>query len=352
MKNSNMKKTIGLDLGDKKHTVCVLSFRGVVKESCILNNDWESIKTFFSKYSKATVAVEAGGQSLWISHMLEAMGLKVLVGNPGKLRMIWNSDRKDDYRDAEMLARIARFDPQLLYPIQHRSIQAQCDLSQIKARDVLVRSRTNMINFVKGVLKQFGIMIDSGSAETFHKTAVKAIPDDLKCCVYPILDILEKLTGQIRQYNKQIEQLCEEKYPETLSVRQIKGVGSLTALAFVLILESPDRFRKSRDVGSFLGLIPRRDQSGESDKQLRITKAGNPYLRRLLVGSAQYILGPFGEDCDLRRFGERISQRGGKNAKRRAVVAVARKLSVMMHALWSTGEVYEPLRHNKRRVAA
>jgi transposase len=168
------------------------------------------------------------------------------------------------------------------------------------------------------------------------------MPDFLKETLTPIVEIIGKLTDQIKEYDRKIEQISKEKYPETELLRAIKGVGPVTALAFVLILEDPERFSKSRQVGSFLGLTPRRDQSGEIDKQLRITKAGNPFLRRLLVGAGQYILGPFGEDCDLKRFGLRLSARG-KNAKRRAVVAVARKLSVLLHRLWKHGEMYEPL---------
>jgi len=164
----------------------------------------------------------------------------------------------------------------------------------------------------------------------------------------PLIKQIDNLTLQIRVYDKQIERLCDAKYPETIAIRQINGVGSLIALAFVLILESPNRFPNRRSVGSFVGLVPRRDQSGASDKQLRITKCGNQYLRRLLVGCAQYILGPFAGESDLRNYGEKIYLKGGKNAKRRAVIAVARKLSVLMHALWSTGEEYEPLRHSKK----
>ncbi len=255
MENNNMKKTIGLDLGDKNHRVCVLDFLGAVKLNSVLVNNVESMQAFFSEYVGATVAMEAGAQSLWISKMLEEMGLNVLVGNPGKLRMIWKSERKDDARDAEMLARIARFDRELLCTIKHRSIEAQYDLNQIKARDTLVRTRTSLINFTKGVLKQSGLRVKSCSAEVFHRQAVESIPEELKPSLYPVLEIIENLTSQIRGYDKQIDQLCEEKYPETIAVRQIKGVGSLTSLAFVLILESPERFRKSRDVGSFLGLI-------------------------------------------------------------------------------------------------
>jgi transposase len=351
MKDNTMSLTIGIDLGDKSHQVCVLNHRGMVELNNRIINNLETVKSFFSLYKGATIAMEAGSQSLWMSHLLDEMGLHVLVGNPRRLRMIWNNDRKADVQDAEMLARIARFDPKLLSPIHHRSIYAQHDLNQIKARDMLVRTRSNMINFVKGVLKQYGLRIPTCSAESLHKRAVEVIPDELKPSLDPMLELLDKLTVEIRQYDKKIARLCQ-RYPETKAVSQIKGVGPITSLAFVLILENPDRFRKSRDVGPFLGLVPRRDQSGVTDKQLRITKAGNPYLRRLLVGSAQYILGPFGEDCDLRRFGERIAERGGKNAKRRAIVAVARRLAVKMHALWKSGQEYEPLKLNTKQLSA
>ena len=134
-------------------------------------------------------------------------------------------------------------------------------------------------------------------------------------------------------------------YPETDLLRQVEGVGALTALAFVLTLENPERFAKSRSVGAYLGLEPAQDQSGDRDPQRHISKEGDEMLRKLLVGSAHYILGPFGSDSDLRRHGEKIASRGGKNAKKRAAVAVARKLSVLLQRLWVTGEVYEPLRN-------
>jgi transposase len=117
-------------------------------------------------------------------------------------------------------------------------------------------------------------------------------------------------------------------------------------VAFLLTIEDPARFAKSREVGPYVGLVPKQDESGESSPQLGITKTGDVMLRRLLVGSAHYILGPFGEDCDLRRQGMKLAARGGKNAKRRAIVAVARKLAVLLHRLWVTGEVYQPLRQN------
>ena len=344
--------TIGMDLGDKKNVVCVLDKTGCSMNNDTIDNTAESLRIFFSKYKGSTVALEAGTHSPWISRQLSAMGCKVLVGNPRKLRAIWESNHKSDGRDAEMLARIARFDPGLLYPINHRGEQFQIDLELLQARDILVKNRSSLINHVRGSVKALGDRLPSCSTESFHRQAGEHLPAELHDTLKPVLGIIEQITSQIKEFDRQIEQISKERYPETELLRAIKGVGPLTSLAFILTLEDPGRFDKSRQVGSFLGLTPRRDQSGEIDKQLRITKAGNPYLRRLLVSSAQYILGPFGEDCNLRRFGLRLAARGGKNAKRRAVVAVARKLSVLLHRLWQNGEVYDPFYKPQQRTMA
>lgn len=327
---------------NQKHVVCVLDKAGQAIKNCTIDNKQESLHTFFSKYTGATVAIEASTHSPWISSFLCSQGYNVLVGNPRKLRVIWDSNNKTDVRDAEMLARIARFDPDLLYPITHRGKQAQVDLELLQVRDILVKNRANLINHVRGSVKSLGSRLPSCSTESFHRQVGDHLPEELHKTLKPVLNIIEEVTTQIKAFDKEIELISKERYPETELLRAIKGVGPLTALAFILILDDPEKFDKSRQVGSFVGLTPRRDQSGEIDKQLRITKAGNPYLRRLLVSAAQYILGPFGEDCNLKRFGLRLASRGGKNAKRRAVVAEARKLAVLSHRLWRHGEVYDP----------
>jgi len=340
--------TVGMDMGDKKHYICILDAEGVVQHRGTVTNTAKAIRKRFETLEPCRVALEAGTHSAWVSRTLEDMGFEVLVGNPRKLRMIWDSDEKSDERDAEMLARIARFDPELLYPIHHKGAEAQNDLAIIKSRDMLVKSRSMLITHVRGIVKCTGARIGACSTEAFHKRLAEDMPKELEPALEPIMKNIEDLTQRIRHYDKLIEKVAEEKYPEAAVVRQITGVGALTATAFVLTVENVERFEKSRDVGSFVGLTPRRDQSGQIDKQLRITKAGDAYLRRLLVGCAQYIMGPFGPDCDLKRFGLKLAERGGKNAKRRAVVAVARKLAIKMHSLWKSGETYEPF-HNEIR---
>lgn len=337
--------TIGMDLGDKKHQVCILNKAGKIIAEKEAAGNRTATANFFKQYRGAVVAMETGTHSRWVSQIAAAAGLEVLVGNARKLRMIWASRQKSDTRDAVMLARIARFDPALLCPIRHRGEQVQMDLEIIRARDLLVQERARMVHHVRGVVKSMGERLAASSTASFgHKAK---IPEALNEALKPMLEMIRELTKKIRGYDLMIKETAANKYPETEQLRQVGGVGPLTALAYVLTLEEPERFAKSRMVGAYLGLVPRLDQSGQIDKQLRITKHGDGYLRRLLVGSAHYILGPFGQDCDLRTFGLKLMQRGGKNAKKRAVVAVARKLAVLLHALWRSGQQYEPKRRQQ-----
>lgn len=337
--------TVGMDLGDKKHWISMVNGNGEVVDTDVVTNTDKAIRKKFGEMKPCLVAIEAGTHSPWISRVLEELGHRVLVGNPRKLRAIWDSDVKDDPRDSEMLARIARVDPKLLYPIRHRGEDAQVDLAVIKARDMLVKSRSALISHCRGIVKSFGQRISKCDADAFHRRLEVEMPDELRTALSPLADTLRYLTAQIRDYDREIDKLCRDNYPETRHMRQIRGVGPVTALTFALTLEDASRFKNSRSVGPYLGLVPKRDQSGDSDKQLHITKAGNAYLRTLLVNCAQYMLGAFGEDCDLKRFGERLTARGGKNAKKRAIVAMARKLAVLMHRLWKTGDEYKSLLH-------
>lgn len=342
-----MKKSsyVGMDCGDRNHEVCVLDEAGQVKQRETVVNTAEAIAKSFSAMPKGTaVAIEAGTHSGWIGRLLEKLGMRVIVAQPRKLRALWGRDRKNDASDAELLARMLRVDPQLLHPITHRSEEEHVAILSLRARDALVRSRTQLINTARGLAKSVGHRLPSASSEAFARKVRNALPENVQAALLPVIEVVEKLGEQIKVFDRQIEEMAKTKYPQTARLRVVSGVGALTSLAFVLTVADPDRFERSREVGPYLGLVPRQDQSGSIDKHLHITKAGDGYLRRLLVGSAQYILGAFGPACGLRSFGLRLAVRGGKNAKRRAVVAVARKLAVLLHALWVGQTVYDPLR--------
>ena len=333
---------VGLDLGDKLSYITIIDQDGEMVEESRLPTTKASFQRKFSTLQPCRVAMEVGAHSRWASHLLNDLGHDVLVANARKLKAIYHNPRKGDRADAETLARLARLDPALLSPIHHRSPQAQSNLAVLRSRDAIIRSRTLLINHARSIVKSSGDRLPSCSADSFAHKVAPDIPETLHPALLPILDTIASLTKQIREYDRQIELLCQDQYPETKLLRKVSGVGPLTALGYILTLEEPRRFQRSRQVGPALGLVPKRDQSGDQDPQLRITKTGDPYLRRLVVGSAQYILGPFGPDCDLRRWGLKLAERGGKNAKKRAVVGVARKLAVLLHHLWKTGEIYDP----------
>jgi transposase len=298
---------------------------------------------FFNEFTGCAIAIEASGQSPWVSRILSECGLDVTVANAREVRKIHQSDHKNDRSDAETLARLLRADRKLLAPIEHRNEAMQADISVLRARDTVVGARTKCINAIRGLVKTAGVELPKCSAEVFARRVEMLIPAELQAAVSPLLETIAHLTVQIRSYEKLIETLAREKYPETAALSQVTGVGALTSLAFVLTIGDKDRFKSSRDIGPYLGLVPRQYDSGDQQSQLGITKRGNSFLRRLLVNSAQYALGPFGPDCCLRRHGERLMERGGKNAKKRAVVAVARKLAILLHHLWKTGVTYQPL---------
>lgn len=337
--------TVGLDLGDRTSAVCILSKAGEVLETGVVRTTREALELRFKSADPVRIVLEAGPQSPWTSRLLESLGHDVIVANPHRVRLIAESRRKDDRTDAETLVRLGRVDPSLLAPITHRSERCQQDLSLLRSRDALLSSRTHLISHSRGVVKAAtGERLPACGSTVFHSKALASVPEALVGGLGPVMAAIGTLTQCVRGIDRQVDRLIAERYPEALLLQQVGGVGPLTSLAFVLTLGDPARFTSSRAVGAYCGLTPGRRQSGSRDPQLRITKAGDGYLRRLLVQSAHYILGHFGPDCDLRRWGLAHAASGGKNGKRRAVAAVARKLAVLLHRLWLTGEVYRPLR--------
>jgi transposase len=342
--------TAGLDLGDRYSYLCLLDTDGgeVIEEGRVRTTS-EALRRRFASERPMRIAIEAGTHSPWVSRLLEECGHEVLVANARKLRLIYSNKRKTDEVDAENLARLARVDPKLLHPLKHRGEDAQAHMAIIRSRQALVDCRTQLVNHVRGAVKSFGARLPKCPARSFHKRAPEHIPEALSPALESIVEQIGSLTERIRDYDRRLETVAKERYPETELLRQVEGIGPLTALTFVLTLEDPYRFEKSRSVGAYLGLVPATDRSGDRDPQKCISKEGDEMLRKLLVGSAHYVLGPFGSDSDLRRHGEKIASRGGKNAKKRAAVAVARKLSVLLHRLWVTGEAYDPLHEAHRR---
>lgn len=346
-KDTAMRQTIGLDLGDEESTFVILGKEGEVKETGKVTTSCPALGKRFGKIGSALIALEVGTHSAWVSRQLKQMGHEVVVANPRQLSLITRSLKKNDRNDAEMLARLARADIGLLSPIEHRGERAQEHLAVVQARARLVEARTALINHVRGTVKAHGERLPGCSAAAFARKAEAGIPQGLRAALLPLLEAIGWQSDQIRRYDREVERLSKEEYPESGALRQVVGVGALTALTYILTLEDKGRFHKSRQVGAYLGLVPRQQQSGERKPQLQITHAGDRYLRTLLVQCAHYILGPFGKDCRLRQWGLKLAGEGSGNQKKRALAAVARKLAVLLHRLWVSGEVYEPFYQGK-----
>jgi transposase len=347
---SQPKLTIGLDLGDRSSWYCALDEQGELQGERKLSTTAKALREAFQRIPRSRIALETGTHSPWVSRLLSGLGHEVIVAHARNVRLIGESRRKDDRLDARTLARLARIDPQLLSPVRHCSARAQADLTSIRARAGLVRARTALVNTVRSLAKSYGERLRSCNVRNMNPEKAEGLSPELQAALAPLLRTIESLSAGIREDNQRIEALAEQSYPEVALLKQVKGVGTLIALTFLLTLEEPRRFRKSRDVGCYLGLQPGRRNSGQSQPQMHISKEGDPYLRTLLVQGAQHILGPFGPDCDLRRWGLKLAERGGKSVKKRAIIATARKLAVLLHRLWVTGDVYEPL-HNSRHQA-
>jgi len=340
-----MKKVtvIGMDMGDKNHKAIGLSEDGEVVDRAEVPCTPEDVRAYLKRHPGALLAIETGTHCRWVSKLGLELGHEVLVGNARKLRMIWDSSRKNDWRDAEMLAKVARTDRSLLHPVTLRGDGDQRLMRLVKSRDLLVKGRTGIVNQIRGFCKSEGVRLPKCSAESFVRLEHE-VPPAVRAVTKPLFAILKELAKKIGLYDKMLADTVKRSHGEEAALLDtITGVGPVTTAAFLAAVGDVSTFGSARDAGPYFGLVPRQDQSGQIDKQLRISKEGNEIVRRLLVTAANYIMGPFGKDSDLRRHGMRIAERGGKNARKRAKVAVARKLAVLMLAILKSRSAYRPL---------
>lgn len=334
---------VGIDLGDKCSSYCSLDTGGDDLGEGVVATTAEALRMVFAGKGEMRIAIECGTHSPWVSRLLQQLGHEVIVANPRRLRLIAESNRKNDKADARTLATVAQAAPSLLKQVHHRSERVQLDLATIKARDTAVQARSRMVAAIRGIVKSTGGRLTVCSTGAFAKKAFESCPATLRDALTPLMRIIEQLTAEIRQYDRLIECKMKSEYAEAAPILTIPGVGSLTALTFVLLLDNdPNRFSKSRDLGCYFGLQPKQQDSGKFVFQLGITKAGDQLMRKLAVQCSHFMLGRFGRDSALRRWGLTHCLRGGSNAKKRAVVAVARKLLILMHRLWKTQTAFVP----------
>ena len=349
------KLTVGLDLGDRSSRYCILNEAGEAASEGELPTTKAGVDSLLAKMAPSRIALEVGTHSPWVSRQLRAMGHEVIMANPRKVRLITQSVKKNDRMDAEQLARLARVDPKLLAPIRHRGAEAQGDLAIIRARAEVVECRTKLINAARGLTKPMGERLKSCDADSVKESLADGHSEATQAIIRPLLKLVESITQQIQVYDQKIQEM-EKRYPETKLLKQVHGVGRLIALSFILTLEDAERFAHSRDVGPYLGLTRKLRESGESQPELGISQAGDGLMRRLLVQAAHCILREGVPDSDLKAWGMTKVQagagkKGSKKRKTKAAVAVARKLAVLLHRLWVTGEVYDP-QYNRKAVEA
>jgi transposase len=347
---------IGMDLGDRTSFYCVRTLDQQQIATGTIATTVPGMAAFFQGMKRQRVVMETGTHSRWVAHLLDLLGHEAIVGNARKLKLITQNDQKSDKVDAGLLSKLGCVGTEWLYPVYRRSESVQRDLTMVRAREALMETRTGLINHVRGQVKSFGCRISVCDADRFVEVAQKELPEALRPALAGVLEILEELKDQLYRYDCQVKHACDQKYSQTKWVMQISGVGPLTALTYVLTIEDPRRFESSRDVGSYLGLVTKKRQSGKRDPQLGITKTGDELLRKLLVNCAHHILGHLGADSDLRRWGLNLVARGQKagqqGARKRAAAAVARKLAVVMHRLWAEERKYEPLRNSQAMAPA
>ena len=337
--------TVGLDIGDKYTQFCELDCEGIVADDGRVRTTKAALERCFGTREPLLIVIETGTHSRWIAQHLSSFGHEVLVANARELRLIYANKFKDDRLDAERLARLGRFDRRLLKPVHVRREEAGRALTLVRSRRALVESKVKLTNMVRGQVKAVGARLPAGLAPSSFAAWIATNVPELHDVLEPALLTLEFLLGQIRGLDKQMPAALEAFAPEAVHLTEIQGVGALTVLTFVALIDDPKRFANARDVGAYFGCVRRRHDSGSMTSKLGITKAGDAYMRALLCNCAHYILGPFGDDCDLRRWGLNLAARASKQV---AVIAVARKLSILLLRMWRDGLVYEPLYAAKR----
>ena len=338
--------TVGIDVGDRASHYCIVDEAGNKMSEGSFPTTKEGLAKQFGKMAASRMALEVGTHSSWMSRQLSAAGHEVIVANAHRVKLISQSNRKNDRVDAEQLARLARIDPQMLWPIRHRGAKAEADLAIIRARAELVEARMKLINSARGLVKPLGERLKACDAEQVKESLADGLSAEAQRVVRPLLQCVERVSEQIAVCDGELAAMVE-RYPEVKLLTPVYGVGTLIALTYVLTLDDAQRFERSRDVGPYLGLTRKQRSSGDREPELGISKAGDRMLRSLLVQGAQCMLRRRAPESDLRGWGLKKAE-GGKRAKRRAVVTVARKLAVLLHHLWVTGEVYDPLYGRKR----
>lgn len=340
--NAHDSITIGLDLGNTFNKAVGLDAGGRVLFQEDLRNDPEAMEAFFNAHPGATVGMETGTHCRWIAALAAACGCEPVVGNARQLRLVFKSSRKNDWKDALKIAQICRADKSLFHPVTLRDDEHHRLYQLVRQRALLVGQRTQLVNAVRGFCKAGGVRLPKCDARSFASRAASLLPEGTRRDLKPLLDALAGLAAQIAAADAILEEYLDKHFPrESALLQTVPCVGPVTGAAFIALVPDPHRFRSAREAGPYFGLVPKQDQSGETDRPCEITREGNMLMRTMLVNVANLILRDAAPDTALKRFGLRLCGRGGgKVARRKAKVALARKLAVVMLAMLRSGEPF------------
>ena len=324
----------GLDVSDKMTHVCVVDGSGAVQWTGVCATDPEVIARTLTTRAPGLVraVLETGALSAFLYHGLIERGVAAIcVCARHAKRVLSARVNKSDPHDAEGLAQMARTG--WFKQVRIKDEATHMDRARLKIREQLIGARQAIANQLRGLLKLFGLRL--GQVTTPARRAERlrllfAQKPELQPILTPLIESLEALEVQIARTTKQLAAQAAAD-PVTARLMTAPGVGPITALIFKASIEDPERFARGEDAGAFAGLAPRRNQSGERDYKGRISKAGDPMLRRALYEAANVLLGRVKRSCALRDWGLKLAETKGT---KRARVAVARKLAVLLHRLW------------------
>jgi transposase len=336
-----MKSYVGLDVSQKSTSICVIDAYGeCVWEGVCASEPAEIARTVCERAPDAeTIGFETGPLAVWHWHALHDYGLPVVCLHArhahAAIKMQIN---KTDRNDAYALAQIVRTG--WYRAVEVKSMDTHRIRLMLTARARVVSMRTTLYSQIRGLLKTFGIVLRPAKGGSFEQLVRQAISSDaqLQGVIGSLLTIWCSLTDELRIYDREVERAARNHEVCRL-LMTTPGVGSLTALAFVTAIDNPCRFRRSIDVGAYLGLTPRRYQSGEVDRVGRISKCGDRMARSLLFEAAHILLTRIKTRSALQTWGQALSRRVGP---KKAKVAVARRLAVTLHRMWVDGAEFAP----------
>lgn len=323
-----------LDVSDKSTQVCVVDAAGKAVWAGVCQTDPAVIATVLEKRAPDLVRVvlETGSLSSFLYHGLVERRVPAICICARHAKGVLSARvNKSDVHDAEGLAQMARTG--WFKAIRIKQEATHMDRAALKVREQLIDAHQAMAGQLRGLLKLFGLRLGKVTTPNKRRERLEALfgqKPELKGLLQPLVDAIEALEMQIGRSSRQLAAVAAAD-PVAARLMSAPGVGPICALVFKTSIEDPDRFERGEDVGAFAGLAPRRNQSGERDVRGHISRAGDPLLRRALYESANSLLSRVKRPCALRDWGLALAERKGP---KRARVAVARKLAIVLHQLW------------------